>query len=275
MRLLTPILLLLPALVLLPGCANKPKQGPELTEAEYYRKAHAQLEDNHFLTAIEQLEEIQARFPYGQYADQVQLDLVYAHYRSHDYASAIAAAARFIRNNPGHEHLDYAYYLKGLGNFYSQSGPLQRVWSTAPSSRDQQSFKEAFRDFHELVSRFPDSEHAPDARARMVYIRNQLANHELHVARYYARRQAFIAAANRARYVVQHFQGAPAVPEALAIMVKAYQDLEQPALADRSRQVLALNFPDSRYLNDGDVKLEWWPGLESKGLLSLLTFDLL
>lgn len=275
MRSLTPLLLLLPALVLFTGCASKPKQGPELTEAEYYRKAHKQLESKNFLTAIDQLEEIQARFPYGQYAEQVQLELIYAHYRSHDYAAAVAAADRFVRNHGGHEHLDYALYLKGLGNYYSQSGPLQRAWSTSSAARDQQSFKDAFQAFYELVSRFPESDYAPDARARMVHIRNQLAEHELHVARYYARRQAFIAAANRAQYVVQHFQGAPAVPEALAIMVKAYQELDQARLAERSHKVLTLNYPESPFLDNGDVKLEWWPGPESKGILSLLTFDLL
>lgn len=275
MRSLMPLLLLLPMLALFTGCAGKPDQGPELTEAEHYQKAHELLEKKSFLSAIDQLEEIQARFPYGRYAEQVQLDLIYAHYRSHDYASAIAVADRFIRGNAGHEHMDYALYLKGLANFYSRGGPLARVWSSNPAARDQQVFKDAFRAFYELVSRHPQSGYAPDARARMVHIRNQLANHELHVARYYARRQAFIAAANRAQYVVRHFQGAPAVGEALAIMVKAYEEMGQPELAERSRNVLAHNYPDSEYLDNGNVELQWWPGRESRGVLSLLTFDLL
>lgn len=266
---------LLCALFLLAGCASKPDTA-ELTEAEHYRRAHKTLEKDAFLAAIEELESVRSRFPYGEYARQVQFDLIYAHYKNHDYASAIAAAERFIRNYPGHERLDYALYMKGLANFYLEQGLTGRIFPQDRSKRDMQAARDAFAAFKEMAEQFPDSPYAPDARSRMVFIRNNLAEHELHAARYYARRGAHIAAANRARYVVVHYQRTPAVPEALAIMTRSYQALDQKQLAERSRRVLQASWPDSRFLNDkGEVELDWWPGPEKKGLLSLLTFDLL
>lgn len=262
-------------LLVLAGCASKPDTA-ELTEAEHYRRAHESLEKEAFLAAIEELESVRSRFPYGDYAQQVQLDLTYAHYRNHDYPSAIAAAERFIRRYPNHERLDYPLYMKGLANFYLERGLMGRIFTRERASRDLAAGKDAFRAFRELVDRFPDSEYAADARARMLFLRNNLAEHELHAARYYARRGAHIAAANRARHVVVHYQKTPAVPEALAIMSRAYEQLDQQELAKKSRRVLALNWPESDYINgDGEVKIDWWPGPESRGLLSLLTFDLL
>lgn len=266
---------ILTALLILAGCASTPDTA-ELTEAEHYRQAHKTLEKEAFLAAIEELEEVRSRFPYGEYAEQVQLDLIYAHYRNHDYPAVIAAAERFIRNYPNHQRLDYPLYMKGLANFYLERGLLNRMFPRDRAARDMQAGKDAFSAFRELVNRFPDSEYAPDARARMLFIRNNLAEHELQAARYYARRGAHIAAANRARHVVVHYQHTPAVPEALAILTRAYQELGQNELAGQSGKVLRLNWPDSDYLNDdGKVELAWWPGAESKGLLSLLTFDLL
>lgn len=270
-RLLWPLL----CLVLLAGCASNPEDRPELTEADQYRQAHKSLEDKNYLTAIDELKELQARFPYGDYAEQGQLDLIYANYLSVDYPSTVVAAQRFIRNYPADPHLDYALYLNGLANFNMEKGLFDNLVSSDKSSKDLDSAKDAFKSFKQLVTRFPNSPYAADARSRMVHIRNQLARQELHVARYYAQRGAMIAAINRAQYVVKHYQQTPAVPEALAIMVKGYERLNRPQLADRSRQVLALNWPDSRFLDkDQQVRLAWWPR-EGRGLLSLLTFDLL
>lgn len=272
MRLIAPLLC---ALLLLAGCASTPETA-ELTEAEHYRRAHKTLEKEAFLAAIEELESVRSRFPYGEYARQVQFDLIYAHYRNHDYAATIAAAERFIRNYPGHERLDYALYMKGLANFYLEQGLLGRFLPRDRAAHDLKAARDAFSAFKELVTRFPESPYAADARARMIFIRNNLAEHELHAARYYARRGANIAAANRARYVVVHYQRTPAVPEALAIMTRAYQELGRKELAKKSRRVLAANWPDSQYLNEqGRVELAWWPNPRSKGLLSLLTFELL
>jgi outer membrane protein assembly factor BamD len=156
-----------------------------------------------------------------------------------------------------------------------EKGLFDNMVASDRSSKDMAAAKDAFRDFERLVSRFPDSEYAPDARARMVHIRNQLARQELHVARYYARRGAIVASLNRAQYVVKHYQHTPAVEESLAIMVKGYQRLELPKQAEKSRAVLALNWPNSTFLDDDKhVDLAWWPD-EDNGLLSLLTFDLL
>lgn len=267
--------LILTALLTLAGCASTPDTA-ELTEAEHYRQAHKTLEKEAFLAAIEDLEAVRSRFPYGEYAEQVQMDLIYAHYRNHDYPSTIAAAQRFIRNHPDHERLDYPLYMKGLANFYLNRGLLNRMFPRDRAARDMQAGKDAFSAFRELVNRFPDSEYAPDARARMLFTRNNLAEHELHAARFYGRRGAHIAAANRARQVVVHYQRTPAVPEALAIMTRAYQELDREKLAQQSLAVLRLNWAESDYLNDqGEVELAWWPSRQSKGLLSLLTFDLL
>ncbi|MED5387766.1 MAG: outer membrane protein assembly factor BamD [Pseudomonadota bacterium] len=270
-RLLWPLL----GLMLLAGCAGNPEDRPELTEADQYREASESLESRNYLTAIDQLKELEARFPYGDYAEQAALDLIYAQYKAVDYPAAVVAAQRFMRNYPAHPRMDYALYMRGLANFNMERGLFDNMVSSDKSSKDMGAAKDAFRDFERLVNRFPDSDYAPDARSRMVHIRNQLARQELHVARYYARRGAIIASINRAQYVVKHYQQTPAVPEALAIMVKGYERLEQPALATKSRDVLALNWPDSKFLDDDNqVDLAWWPD-EDNGLLSLLTFDLL
>tara|TARA_R110001606_G_scaffold84694_3_gene192431 strand:+ start:1804 stop:2598 length:795 start_codon:yes stop_codon:yes gene_type:complete len=261
--------------LVLGACASKPTESPERTEAEQYRQAVQSMEANNYITAVDQLKELEARFPYGRYAEQAQLELIYAHFRTSDYPESVVAAQRFIRNYPAHANLDYALYMRALANYYMERGLFDSLMDSDKSSRDMSSALDAFEDFERLVTRFPNSDYAPDARSRMVFIRNQLAQHELHAARYYARRGAYIAAINRAQYVVQHYQGTPAVPESLAIMVKGYQRLDRPELAEKSRNVLAASWPDNDYLeDDGNVDLAWWPD-EKNGLLSLLTFDLL
>lgn len=270
-RLLWPLLLAL----VLGACASKQTESPERTEAQQYRQAVKSMEANNYVTAVDQLKELEARFPYGRYAEQAQLEQIYAHFRLGEYPETVVAAQRFIRNYPAHADLDYALYMRALANYYMERGLFDTVMQNDKSSRDLSSALDSFEDFERLVTRFPNSDYAPDARTRMVFIRNQLAAHELHAARYYARRDAYIAAVNRAQYVVQHYQGTPSVPEALAIMVKGYQRLDRPELAEKSRNVLAASWPDSNFLRgDKDVRLAWWPD-QKNGLLSLLTFDLL
>ena len=270
-RLIWPLL----AALLLGACASKPEESPERTEAAQYREAQSAMDANNYLTAIDRLKELEARFPYGRYAEQAQLDLIYAHFRSQEYPETVVAAQRLMRSYPAHPSLDYALYMRGLANFYMERSFFDSFMTTDKSARDLTSATDAFEDFERLVTRFPDSDYAPDARTRMVFIRNEMARHELHVARYYARRGAYIAAINRAQYVVQHYQRTPLVPEALAVMTAGYERLDQPELAAKSRRVLQENYPDSEYLDDdGQVDLAWWPR-EGKGLMSLLTFDLL
>lgn len=270
-RLIWPLL----AALLLSACAGKPEESPERTEAAQYREAQSAMSSNNYLTAIDRLHELEARFPYGRYAEQARLDLIYAHFRTQAYPETVVAAQRFMRSYPAHPSLDYALYMRGLANFYMERSFFDSFMTTDKSARDLSSAKDAFEDFERLVTRFPDSDYAPDARARMVFIRNDMARQELHAARYYARRGAYIAAINRAQYVVQHYQRTPLVPEALAIMSAGYERLNQPELAAKSRRMLQDNWPDSDYLNDeGEVDLAWWPS-RHKGVLSLLTFDLL
>ena len=269
------IVLLLIAALTAAGCSRRGAEPPERTEAEQYEQVREQIERSNFLNALEQLQELEARYPYGEYAEQAQLDRVYVQYRALDYPSAVASATRFLRNYPASRHRDYALYMRGLANYNMERGMLERLIPTERSARDLSSWRDAFGDFRELVEEHPDSEYAPDARSRMVHIRNELAEHELHAARYYARRGAYIAAANRAQHVVKHFQATPAVPEALAIMSRSYQALGREELAQRSRRVLAHNWPDSEFLAPRErVALEWWPE-EERTWLRLLTFDLL
>lgn len=268
------LVVLLLALTLI-GCASNQKSNREMTEAEHYQEARALLNRNTFMVAIEQLEELEARFPYGEYAEQAQLDLIYAKFRALDYPATIAQADRFIRTYPANPNLDYVLYLKGMANYLSEQGMFARFNKENSAARDLHVYREAFRDFDELVSRFPDSEYAPDARTRMLFIRQMLAESELHAARYYARRNAFVASANRAQAVIKHYQGTAEVPEALAILALSYRDLEQPELAEKARLVLAHNWPDSEFLDSRQQPdLDWWPA-QSRLWLRLITFDLL
>lgn len=258
------------------GCANRVKEKPERTEAEHYAEVQRQIGKKNYLTAIDELQELGARFPYGDYTEQAQLDLIYTHFRALDYPAVVATATRFQRNHPAHEHLEYVLYLKGLANYQMERGMMDGLLGPDKSSRDLSSWEDAFRDFNELITRFPDSEYVPDAKARMVYIRNMLAEQELHAARYYARRGAYIAAINRAQNVVIHYQRTPSVPEALAIMNRAYLAMNEPELAEKSYHVLATNWPDSELIHSRkeEVRLAWWP-VDKSTWLSWITFDLL
>ena len=209
--------------------------------------------------AIKYLEKLEARYPYGRYAQQAQLDVAYAHWKNSERASAIAAADRFIKLYPNHTNVDYAYYLKGLANFNENSGLLSILDNPDMSERDSKGTREAFEAFKELVTRFPDSKYTEDARARMRYLVNALAQYEVHVARYYMKRRAFVAAANRAQFAVQNYPQALALEEAVFIMVKAYDALGMTELRDAADRVMRKNFPQSRYLTGkGGRDVSWW-----------------
>lgn len=269
-------ILILIAIMMLTACASKKDDNRETTESQHYREARELLERKTFLNAIEALEELEARFPFGTYAEQAQLDLIYARYRALDYPAAIAQADRFIRTNPNHQHLDYALYMRGVAYYNMNQGMFEEMFKRKHMAhRDLTSLRDAFRDFDELVRRFPDSEFAPDARTRMLHLRNTFAENELVAARYYARRKAYIAAANRAQAVIRHYQGTLAVPEAVAILGRAYDELGQPDLRDNALRILKLNWPDSEWLkDDGRIRIEWWPE-KDRSWLSLISFDLL
>lgn len=211
-------------------------------EAELYASAMVKLQAGNYRPAITDLEAMEARYPYGRYSQQAQLELVYAYYRSSQPAAAKAAAARFIRLHPDHEHVDYAYYLKGLTAFEENKGAFDQYLGTDKAKKDPGAARDSFTDFATLLQRFPNSQYAADSRVRMVYLRNLLAKHEIHVANYYISRNAWLAAANRAKYVVENYQLTPAVETALTIMVQAYTELGLLDNANNAQRVLDANF---------------------------------
>jgi outer membrane protein assembly factor BamD len=185
--------------------------------------------------------------------------MAYAYYKDAEPAQATAACDQFIKLYPNHASVDYAYYLKGLINFNDDMGILGWVAAQDLSERDPKAAKESFDSFKVLVQKFPNSKYTKDALARMNYLVNTLASSEVHIARFYLRRGAFVAAVNRAQSALQNFPGAPATEEALAIMIDAYGKLGEKELRDDAHRVLALNFPQSRYLAGyNTVKPPWY-----------------
>ena len=225
-----------------------------------YGEAKDAMASREWQKAIKYLEKLEARYPYGRYAQQAQLEVAYANWKDGERASAIAAADRFIKLYPNHPNVDYAWYLKGLVNFYELQGVLS--WLTTPdmSDRDPKAARDAYFAFKEVLTRFPESRYAEDSRARMRFLVNSLASNEVHVASYYMKRGAFLAAANRAQYAIEHYPQAPAVEEAMAILVRAYDSLGMTDLRDAAGRVLMKNFPESDYLKSGGKKkrVPWW-----------------
>jgi outer membrane protein assembly factor BamD len=215
---------------------------PVLPEAELYANAMDKISGGNFIPAIDDLETLEARYPYGRYSAQAQLELIYAYYRSNQAAAAKSAASRFIRLHPDHEHVDYAYYLKGLTAFEENKGALDNYIATDKAKKDPGAMRDSFTDFETLIKRFPQSQYAADAKVRMVYLRNLLAEHEIHVAEYYISREAWLAAANRAQYVLENYQLTPAVKPALEILVHTYTQLGLTDNANNAQRVLDENF---------------------------------
>lgn len=224
------------------GCAStSDDEEAKLSANELYSRAKAALNSGDYETAINTFEKLEARYPFGKYAQQAQLEIAYAYYKFEEPDSAIAAADRFVRNNPGSPHLDYAYYLKGLTNYNRGVSMMDRMAPREPSERDTRALRDAFNDFSQLVKKFPDSRYADDATQRLIYLHNQLAQYEIHVANYYMRRGAYVAAANRAKYVVENYQRTPAAQEALQVLIRAYSEMGMDDLANDARRVLDLN----------------------------------
>jgi outer membrane protein assembly factor BamD len=249
-------------LLSLSGCGLFPEESDETlgwSANKLYSEAKDAMNDGLYDKAIKYYEKLEARFPYGRFAQQAQLEVAYAYYKQFEPASAISACERFIRLHPNHPNVDYAYYLKGLANFNDDLGPFGVLGSQDLSERDPKSAKEAFDTFKELVTRFPESKYANDARQRMIYLVNALAAHEVHVAAYYIRRGAYVAAINRAQTTIRTYPDAPANEKALAVLVRAYGMLGINDLRDDSERVLKKNFPNSQYLT-GELEpgSTWW-----------------
>src|SRR3954469_13103631 len=244
------------------GCSSLSSEDETIgwSAQRLYGEAKDAMASREWQKSIKYLEKLEARYPYGRYAQQAQLEVAYWQYKDQERASAIAAADRFIKLYPNHPNFDYALYLKGLINFNQLEGALS--WLTTPdmSDRDPKASRDAFLAFKEVVVRFPDSRYAPDAGARMRYLINALANNEVYVARYYMKRTAYVAAANRAQYAIEHYPQAPAVEEAMVILMRAYNELGLTDLRDSAQRVLLKNFPNTPYLKPGGVKrkVPWW-----------------
>ena len=220
-------------------------------EQQMYREAQRHLKNENFSLAVRSLQGLESRYPFGQYAEQAQLELIYAHYSGYEFAAANEAADRFIRLHPRHPSVDYAYYMKGLAAYDIEPGFFSRFIPSDDTKRDVSHIQTAFAEFAQLFARFPDSAYAPDARQRMVHMRNMLARNEIHVANYYFRRGAYMAALNRGKYVVEHMQQTPSVADGLAIMGQAYLLLGLNDLAEDSIAVLCENYPDHPNLTSG------------------------
>lgn len=247
-----------------------------LTEQGIYEAAQEAFRINNFVGAIEQLQLLETRFPFGRYAEQAQLELIYAYYENFEPELARSSAERFIRLNPDHPNVDYAYYLKGLSSFIQEKTFFQRFFPSDPTKRDIGTARVAFDEFKELLTRFPNSPYTADARKRMVYVRNNLAAYEVNVAKYYIKREAYVAAANRAKSVVQGFQRTPAVPDALAIMVECYLKIGLPDLADSALQVLVSNYPDHPSIDeDGQFLVPEDRSNRNRSLVNIASFGLL
>jgi outer membrane protein assembly factor BamD len=221
------------------------KESPDKRSAELlYKEGKASLESGDYKAAIQKFETLEARFPFGHYAQQALLETAYAYYKFDETDSAISTADRFIKLYPRQEHVDYAYYLRGLASYNLSKSFLDRTFSVDLSERDPKRARQSFQYFSELVQRFPNSKYSVDAIQRMIYLKNSLANYEVHVADYYFKRGAYLAAANRAKYVVDNYNRTPSVPDALRLMVKSYQKLGLAQLADDTQKILELNYPD-------------------------------
>jgi len=246
----------------LSGCGLLPDQKDETSgwsANKLYAEAKDALNDGSYDKSIKYFEKLESRFPYGRYAQQAQIEVAYAYWKSGEPASAVAACDRFIKLHPNHPNVDYVFYLRGLINFNEDLGILGKVSNQDMTERDPKGARESFDAFKELATRFPDSKYTPDGVARMKYLVNALASHEVHVARYYMKRGAYLASINRAQYAVKNYPEAPAIEEALFIMVKGYDLLGMNDLRDDAERVMRKNYPKSEYYVRGLERQEpWW-----------------
>jgi outer membrane protein assembly factor BamD len=251
--------LLLPLLLILSACQGSTQQSRlgRLTPEALYGQAESALHSGNYQEAIATYEALNARYPFTAQGKQSRLDIIYAYYRAGEKESARDAADSFIRENPTHPRIDYAWYLKGLVDFERTPQFIERWMNVDLSERPPTTASDALQSFRIVVERFPKSPYAGDARHRMVYLRNRLADHDLQIARYYASRKAWVAAAQRSQQVIEEFDGAPAVKDALRLMIRSYNELGFSELADNAKKVFAENFPDEplEFVDKGD---SWW-----------------
>jgi outer membrane protein assembly factor BamD len=230
-------------LLVLGGCKSNKDAYKGLSATQIYAAAEKNMQKENYGQAVKDFEALEARFPYGEFSDKAELGLINAYFKHNESLLAISTADRFIRMNPYHPNVDYAYYLKGLVAFEQNYTFSFRYLPLQRSLRDPVDAQTAFDTFKELVERFPTSQYVLDARKRMIFLRNQLADYELSVVHYYLKRDAYLSAANRANYILKNFEKTPAIPKALQALITAYRALGMGSLADDAEKTLKLNFP--------------------------------
>jgi len=247
---------------LLGGCGLLPEVKDETvgwSANKLYAEAKDSMNEGGYEKAIKYFEKLESRYPYGRFAQQAQIDIAYAYWKSNEIPSSVAACDRFIKLHPNHPNVDYVYYLKGLVNFNEDLGLLGNISQQDMTERDPKGARESFDAFRELITRFPESKYTPDATLRMKYLVNALASLEVHVARYYMKRNAYVAAINRAQFALKTYPEAPATEEALFIIVKAYDLMGMNDLRDDSERVMRKNYPNSVYYTRGlEREVPWW-----------------
>ena len=269
---LRKLLLLLVTTIWITGCGILPEEkDPTLdwSAKRLYSTARGALQAKDYENATKYYEKLEARYPFERYAQQAQLDLAYAYYKTGEPESSVATLDRFHKLYPRHPHADYSYYLRGLVNYNRGHGFFDKWVPKDDTQRDPGAARSSFEDFSTLLRKYPNSKYVDDARQRMIYLRNRLARYEVNVSDYYTRRGAYVAAANRAEYVIQHYQKTPAVADALSLLAGSYQKLGLDDLAGDSLRVLSLNYPDHPGISDPGAMTP----VPSKGLWSKMGLD--
>ncbi|MFT0211727.1 outer membrane protein assembly factor BamD [Pseudomonas sp. F1_0610] len=247
-------LLLIASFALITACSSNKVIDENLSETELYQLAQTDLDKENYSSAVKKLKALETRYPFGRYAEQSQLELIYAQYKSGNTTEAMASADRFMRLHPQHKDIDYAYYLKGLAAFEQDRGIVARFLPLDMTKRDPGSARNSYNQFAQLTARYPHSRYAPDAKQRMIYLRNLLSYYEANVGYYYLRRNAYVASLNRGTYIVENYQGTPSVADGLALMTESYRHLGLNDLAEVSLKTLMTNYPDHPSVVKGEFK---------------------
>lgn len=249
---LVSMLLLVFAALTLGACTTVEDEQRELVANQgahaLYKEAKRNMDVGNFSAAAQILSTIDSKFPFGPLSHQVQLDLIYAYYKTANVDQTLATIDRFVRLNPNHADVEYAYYMRGVVNMEQDNNLFQELFNVDRSDRDPSMSRAAFEDFRRLLEKHPDSKYAPDAKQRMLHIKDRLAKYEIAVARFYMRREAWIAAANRGRYVLEHFADTQQVKPALEIMVSSYDQLGLDELKTNAIKTLRVNYPESEFI---------------------------
>jgi len=246
-------LMLSSILILVAGCSSSPDEQDLVvgnrSEQALYLDAKEKIKLGNFGAATATLSALDSKYPFGPYSHQIQLDLIYAYYKSGKTVEAVATIDRFTRLNPNHSDVDYALYMRGLTNMEADKNLFQELVGIDRSDRDPTRSRQAFEDFRHLIEKFPESKYAADAQKRMLHIKSRLAKYEIAIARFYMRREAFVAAANRGRYVLEYYSDTTHVQEALEIMVECYDQLKLEELKSNAMKTLKLNYPKSSFIS--------------------------